>query len=66
MRSADFAEDRPKSRFGYIVSDSESERPRKILQPENDRAQDIGNERHSQEFFARSMFILLCAILGLE
>jgi len=47
-----------------MVSDSESERPRKIPQPENDLAKDFGNERHSRELFARSMFSLLCAILG--
>ena len=31
-----FAEKLPNPRFWYVVSDSESERSRKILQPEND------------------------------
>ena len=39
---SDFDEKLPISRFLHVVSDSESERSRKILQPENDLAQGWG------------------------
>ena len=40
----DFREKRPGWRFRCVVSDAESERSRKILQPENDCRQGRGND----------------------